>query len=295
MANANEEFWLRAVGDDDYVASIKYQNERKKLSEKLQLGIKLLVNDAFSDPNKTDPIIDEKFPSFLDFSNTIECALTHGLRTKLDKKKDGSNLTFWNYIENLEKVVPSASAIITKIRKLDKVKSLAGRGRAFLRMALNQSELDQYLGSLVNNNEITKLYYEDYAYLCNHSDSSFFLTLLIGLNPIQFKLNVDDPEIDYITLKSIVEPEPVQIKKKKKKVKKSSANIEPAHDQHNTLQSVIDNEVKKRQEELDQRELEFKRREEEMLKKLEETEMERSRLENEKLIEEERKKTLFGI
>lgn len=64
------------------VNSVRYQGERKKLSESLQNGIKFLLADAFGDSNPASEI-DESFDSLNNFVGIIEAALTHGLRSSM--------------------------------------------------------------------------------------------------------------------------------------------------------------------------------------------------------------------
>lgn len=45
---------------------------------------------------------------------------------------------------------------MNKIKNLKKVKSLEGKGRAWIREALNNNLLDEYLSILITNKEITK-------------------------------------------------------------------------------------------------------------------------------------------
>jgi len=281
--------WLRAVGDDDYVTSVRYEKERTKLTERLQNGIKHVVSEAFSDPNKIDAI-DQTNPSLQAFLINLEDALTHGLRTKLERKKDFGQITFWNYLENVDKFFPASSQMMIKLRKLEKVKTSQAKGRAWLRYALNDACLDVYLTALVSNVDLTATWYEDHAYLCNHSESSFFLSLLTGLNPIKFNLLVDDPDLDYLQL--VKKPDVDSDKKKKKKGRKKPTfvRIDDAQDQQATVQTVIDKEVKKKEEEFKKREDELNKREQDILRKLQEAQDDKQRSDDLKRKEEDKKR-----
>ena len=51
-------------------------------------------------------------------------------RTMLGRKRD-----YWDLIENLERLVPSAHNILLNVRSIPDIKTSAGRGRAFIRYA----------------------------------------------------------------------------------------------------------------------------------------------------------------
>lgn len=46
--------------------------------------------------------------------------------------------------------------MISKLRRLERVSTSNGRGRAWIRYALNESKIDLYLSSLVNNLELVQ-------------------------------------------------------------------------------------------------------------------------------------------
>jgi len=194
-----DDIWLRAVGDDDYVAAVKYEKQRKRLSEILQSCIKTLINEAFTDIRNPEPglVTDSLLQALLPFSGALERILKHGLKNKVERLRLSANKTsFWYFLENIEKIVPSSSKSISKLKNLQKVKSADGKGRAWIRLMLNENLLEHYLSTLVSNKDLTSAWYEPYAFLVNHSYTSFFTSSLVGLNGLKFSLTVDDLLLD---------------------------------------------------------------------------------------------------
>ena len=55
------------------------------------------------------------------------------INTQAKRNFFGRKTEFWDFIENLEKINPSAVNIITNIRSLSGIKTSNARGRAFIR------------------------------------------------------------------------------------------------------------------------------------------------------------------
>jgi len=177
-----DDTWIRAVGDDDYVASVKYEQQRKELSENLQTCLKRLMSEAFSENPEPGLVTDTLLQQAVSpFSNSLECILSHGLRAKVERSRVGIKVSFWHFLENIEKVVPQSTKLISKLRGLIKVKSANGKGRAWIRLALNENVLENHLGALLHNQELTNTWYEPHAFLTNHSYSSFFYYFFSGI------------------------------------------------------------------------------------------------------------------
>eukprot|EP01118_Nematostelium_gracile_P009547 TRINITY_DN3237_c0_g1_i10.p1 TRINITY_DN3237_c0_g1~~TRINITY_DN3237_c0_g1_i10.p1 ORF type:complete len:1180 (-),score=270.94 TRINITY_DN3237_c0_g1_i10:16-3555(-) len=223
-----DDLWMRALGDEDYINSVKHETLRKKLGSNLQNSIRNLINGAFEGSN--DGMIDDQMEKTLGpFGSALENILNHGLKQKVDKGRFISGLpangkvSFWHYLENLEKVM--SSKMIAKVRSLQKVKSSDGKGRALLRMALNENNLEQSMTVLLNRKDITKNWYEPYAFLSSHSDCAFFTSSLVGLNGLRFNLTIDTMLLDTIEPLPIKEEVAAPAKAKKKTIKKKKPSV----------------------------------------------------------------------
>lgn len=209
-------FFLRFLISVPDVASVKNTNERKKLSENLQNSVRAILAEAFEQkedskdgtPRREDGVIDDTCPSLEEFTLNLESVLRHGIREKPEKKPAytswtaNSRVSFFHYLEAIERLAPSqsgASAFMNDLRNLQKVKSLDGKGRAWIRKALNEKKLEEFLQILlISSTQHTKNWFSAGSFLCNHSDSQFLLSLFISLNVVEFKLVVDNSTLDII-------------------------------------------------------------------------------------------------
>lgn len=138
----------------------------------------------------------------------------------------GFHLAFWPFIKKyLTKHEQERYAV------LKHVWTDVGRGRAWLRSALNERSLERYCHIILSNEEFLACHYEDWALLRDDEKNSMLPNMAAGLNPILFAVSIDKPELNSSTtaqqirkLKS--KPEPIidapipctnRIKDKKKK------------------------------------------------------------------------------
>lgn len=73
-----------------------------------------------------------------------------------------------------------------------------GRGRAWLRAALNERSLERHLLSIINSNTLAP-FYEDWAFLLDQERSAVLPTVAAGLGTIVFAIRVDNEELDQRT------------------------------------------------------------------------------------------------
>ncbi|XP_064478663.1 sorting nexin-29-like isoform X2 [Ornithodoros turicata] len=116
---------------------------------------------------------------------------------------------------------------------LKHVVSDQGRGRAWLRSALNEHSLERYMHMLVADPVHISQFYEDWSFLMDQERSSMLPTMSAGLGSILFAINIDNPALNPPTAESathatLSDPQPVvrramgDVKRKKKKRKPRS-------------------------------------------------------------------------
>ncbi|KAK7918686.1 hypothetical protein WMY93_009970 [Mugilogobius chulae] len=144
----------------------------------------------------------------------FESVLQHGLRKSRDwpslrrrsNRRRGSAasqkevyLTFWFYVkEHLNRHE------LQRFYSLRQISSELGRGRAWLRCALNEHSLERYLHSLVADRARLSTYYEDWAFVLDEERaacSPLWLQKLTGqglssLNSILFAINIDNTDLN---------------------------------------------------------------------------------------------------
>ncbi|XP_043282728.1 sorting nexin-29 isoform X2 [Venturia canescens] len=78
---------------------------------------------------------------------------------------------------------------------LRKVNSDLGRGRAWLRAALNERSLERHLHAVIDADALSP-YYEDWAFLRDQERSSVLPNVAAGLGTILFAIRIDNEELD---------------------------------------------------------------------------------------------------
>ncbi|XP_054716261.1 sorting nexin-29-like [Uloborus diversus] len=128
---------------------------------------------------------------------------------------------------------------------LKNIHSDTGRGRAWLRSALNENSLERYMHMILADNNQIKNFYEDWAFLMDEERSSMLPMMAAGLGSILFAISIDNPDLNAFRPSSTessvdvklpvnmeLEPKPVilksstnEITKKKKKKKRPASQI----------------------------------------------------------------------
>ncbi|XKL68388.1 hypothetical protein PGB90_003879 [Kerria lacca] len=124
----------------------------------------------------------------------FEAIFNHGFKKnnlknnakKLVDVKFSDKPSFWHCISNILSVHERE-----RYNSLNNVKTSWGKGRAWLRSALNERSLERYLSSLICNEELLAYYYEYYAFLRDQEKSYVLSTAAAGLVPILFAISID--------------------------------------------------------------------------------------------------------
>ncbi|XP_068162112.1 sorting nexin-29 [Antennarius striatus] len=135
----------------------------------------------------------------------FEAVLQHGLRKSrglaltaaalkqaagFSSKTEGE-LTFWFYVkEHLNRHE------LQRFYSLRQISSELGRGRAWLRCALNEHSLERYLQTLLADRKRLGTYYEDWAFTLDEERASMLPTMAAGLNSILFAINIDNSDLN---------------------------------------------------------------------------------------------------
>uniref|UniRef100_A0A8C3DEB0 Sorting nexin 29 n=1 Tax=Corvus moneduloides TaxID=1196302 RepID=A0A8C3DEB0_CORMO len=71
-----------------------------------------------------------------------------------------------------------------------------GRGRAWLRCALNEHSLERYVHMLLSDKNRLSVFYEDWSFMMDEERSSMIPTMAAGLNSILFAINIDNKDLN---------------------------------------------------------------------------------------------------
>ncbi|XP_072228988.1 sorting nexin-29 [Leuresthes tenuis] len=135
----------------------------------------------------------------------FEAVLQHGLRKSRGlaltaaalkqaagfSSKTEAELTFWFHVkEHLNRHE------LQRFYSLRNISSELGRGRAWLRCALNEHSLERYLHTLLADRPRLGTYYEDWAFVLDEERASMLPTMAAGLNSILFAINIDNSDLN---------------------------------------------------------------------------------------------------
>ncbi|XP_038848178.1 sorting nexin-29-like [Salvelinus namaycush] len=135
----------------------------------------------------------------------FEAVLQHGLRKNRGlaltaaaikqaagfTSKTEAELTFWFYVkEYLNRHE------LQRFYSLRHISSELGRGRAWLRCALNEHSLERYLHTLLADHMRPGTFYEDWAFILDEERASMLPTMAAGLNSILFAINIDNKDLN---------------------------------------------------------------------------------------------------
>ncbi|KAM9555207.1 sorting nexin-29 isoform 4-T4 [Guaruba guarouba] len=98
---------------------------------------------------------------------------------------------FWYYVKE----------VLNKheLQRFYSLKTIAtdiGRGRAWLRCALNEHSLERYIHMLLADKNRLGVFYEDWSFMMDEERSSMIPTMAAGLNSILFAINIDNKDLN---------------------------------------------------------------------------------------------------
>lgn len=128
------------------------------------------------------------------FFIVLEHVLRHGLKPK--KGLLGPKKELWDILQSVDKYCAEAHDISASVRDLPTVRTHMGRARAWLRIALMQKKLADYLQALMEHrDDALAEYYEPHALMMSE-EVIVILGILVGLNVIDCNLCVKEEDLD---------------------------------------------------------------------------------------------------
>ncbi|XP_041062720.1 sorting nexin-29 isoform X2 [Carcharodon carcharias] len=135
----------------------------------------------------------------------FETVLQHGLRRSRGlaltaaaikqaagfANKTETEPVFWYYVkEHLNKHE------LQRYYSLKNITTDIGRGRAWLRSALNEHSLERYMHMLLGDGNLLSVFYEDWSFMREEERASMLPTMAAGLNSILFAINIDNEDLN---------------------------------------------------------------------------------------------------
>ncbi|XP_028408574.1 RUN and FYVE domain-containing protein 2-like [Dendronephthya gigantea] len=163
--------------------------ERANLLNLSKLCIKNLIESSL----KSGRNLGEDHLPLQQFFVIIEHVLRHGLKVK--RNFLGASKDYWGPLENIEKIDADAAEITESVRSLPGLKTGLGRGRAWLRLAMMQKKIADYLNSLLTRKDILSEWYEQSATMIGE-EGAVIGGLLVGLNVIDCNMCIKGGDLD---------------------------------------------------------------------------------------------------
>lgn len=135
---------------------------------------KLVVKELLEQSLRYGRMLDSDHLPLQHFFIVLEHVLRHGLKPK--KGLLGPKKELWDLLQSVEKYCLEAQDVTSSIRDLPTVRTHTGRSRAWLRLALMQKKLADYLQALIEHkNEILVEYYEPHALMMSDEVRKLFV------------------------------------------------------------------------------------------------------------------------
>lgn len=177
------------------VAAVVPENDavyRRQLVEEMRMCVKGLV--ALCHQRQGD-CLDDSTGQVDTLCLTMEKILRHGLKDKSNffTKKD-----YFNFVEQLARHEWARNAV-QSVAQLSHVKTLQGRGRAWVCFALVEKKLEEYLRALTDmpDNDMPS-WYESYGLLRVREEMDMLLATLAPLSLVDFDICLKDIDFDNI-------------------------------------------------------------------------------------------------
>ncbi|XP_077171727.1 RUN domain-containing protein 3A isoform X1 [Paroedura picta] len=154
--------------------------ERKNLITVCRFSVKTLLEKYTTEP------IDDSSEEFVNFAAILEHILSH--RFKGDHgpvswfSSDGQR-GFWDYIRLACSKVPNNC--VSSIENMENISTSRAKGRAWIRVALMEKRMSEYIATALRDTRTTRRFYDDGAIMLRE-ESTVLTGMLIGLSAIDF-------------------------------------------------------------------------------------------------------------
>ncbi|XP_060638303.2 RUN domain-containing protein 3B isoform X3 [Anolis sagrei] len=161
--------------------------ERRNLITVCRFSIKTLIDRSCFET------IDDSSPEFNNFAAILEQILSHRLKGQISWFGYESPRSFWDYIKVACRKV--SHNCICSIENMENVGSSRAKGRAWIRVALMEKHLSEYISTALRDFKTTRRFYEDGAIVLGE-EANMLAGMLLGLNAIDFSFCLKGEGLD---------------------------------------------------------------------------------------------------
>ncbi|XP_063054008.1 RUN domain-containing protein 3B [Engraulis encrasicolus] len=161
--------------------------ERKNLITVCRFSVKTLIDRSCFET------VDDSSPEFTNFVSILEQILSHRLKGQLSWFGYESARSFWDFIRLACCRVPHSC--IHSIENMENVRSSRAKGRAWIRVALMEKRLSEYISASLRDIKTTRRFYEEGAIMLAE-EAGLLADNLLGLNAIDFSFCLKGEGLD---------------------------------------------------------------------------------------------------
>ncbi|XP_054017019.1 RUN domain-containing protein 3B isoform X2 [Dryobates pubescens] len=161
--------------------------ERRNLITVCRFSVKTLIDRSCFET------IDDTSPEFHNFAAILEQILSHRLKGQISWFGYESPRSFWDYIRVACRKV--SHSCICSIENMENVGSSRAKGRAWIRVALMEKHLSEYISTALRDFKTTRRFYEDGAIVLGE-EANMLAGMLLGLNAIDFSFCLKGEGLD---------------------------------------------------------------------------------------------------
>uniref|UniRef100_A0A8B9EDK3 RUN domain-containing protein 3B n=1 Tax=Anser cygnoides TaxID=8845 RepID=A0A8B9EDK3_ANSCY len=161
--------------------------ERRNLITVCRFSVKTLIDRSCFET------IDDTSPEFNNFAAILEQILSHRLKGQITWFGYESPRSFWDYIRVACRKV--SHNCICSIENMENVGSSRAKGRAWIRVALMEKHLSEYISTALRDFKTTRRFYEDGAIVLGE-EANMLAGMLLGLNAIDFSFCLKGEGLD---------------------------------------------------------------------------------------------------
>nr|XP_060637105.1 RUN domain-containing protein 3A isoform X1 [Anolis sagrei ordinatus] len=162
------------------VSSRNIAVERKNLITVCRFSVKTLLEKYTIEP------IDDSSEEFVNFAAILEHILSHRFKGEHGPvswfSSDGQR-GFWDYIRLACSKVPNNC--VSSIENMENISTSRAKGRAWIRVALMEKRMSEYIATALRDTRTTRRFYDDGAIMLRE-ESTVLTGMLIGLSAIDF-------------------------------------------------------------------------------------------------------------
>ncbi|XP_073181948.1 RUN domain-containing protein 3A isoform X4 [Lepidochelys kempii] len=151
--------------------------ERKNLITVCRFSVKTLLEKYTTEP------IDDSSEEFINFAAILEQILSHRFKGPVSWFSSDGQRGFWDYIRLACSKVPNNC--VSSIENMENISTSRAKGRAWIRVALMEKRMSEYITTALRDTRTTRRFYDDGAIMLRE-ESTVLTGMLIGLSAIDF-------------------------------------------------------------------------------------------------------------